>query len=183
MLEGKKPCMQCLPRESLDNCLERFSKFVGFGLVGTAIFQIAYKRMTYVGHVHANLMRSAGFQFAFHKGSEGCRVIPCAEALLDLKMRDCMTGVIALLMDHGLFGAVTMGAAEGGINGSGCPVGSSPDDREVCAFQIACTPMVGKLRTQVAMGKIVLGHDHDSAGFLVEAMYDTRSLNPADPRQ
>ena len=175
--------MQCLPLKSFDNALQRFYELVGLGLVGTAIFQIAHERMANMGHVNAYLMCSASFQFAFHEGSESRCVFLCPKALLDLEMRYGVAGVITLFMDYGLFGAVTMGAAKGRIDGPGRPVRGSPDDRKVRAFQIACTSMVGKLRTQVAMGKVVLGYDHDAAGFLVEAMHNARSLDTPDARQ
>ncbi|TDQ25380.1 hypothetical protein DEV91_114162 [Phyllobacterium brassicacearum] len=175
--------MQCLPRKSFDNALERFSEFVGLGLVGTAILQITYEWMTNMGHVHAYLMCSACFQDAFHKGSEGRGIFLCPKTFLHLKMRYGVAGIITLFMDHSLFGTVAMGAAERGIDGPGRPVGGAPDDRKVCALQIACTTMIGKLRAQVTMGKIILGYDHDAAGFLVEAMHNTGSLDTADARQ
>ena len=43
--------------------------------------------------------------------------------------------------------------------------------------------MISELRTQMTMGEIVLGDDHDAAGFLVEAMYDARPPDAADARQ
>src|SRR5436190_19540775 len=41
----------------------------------------------------------------------------------------------------------------------------------------------GKLLRQVAVRRIVLGHDKASARFLVEAMDDARAFPPADARE
>jgi hypothetical protein len=74
-------------------------------------------------------------------------------------------------------------AAERRVDGAGLAVGRAPDKREIGAFQIAGAAMIGKLGAEVAMGEVVLGHDHDAAGFLVETVHDARTFDTADTGQ
>ena len=87
---------------------KRFVELVGLGFVGTAILQIAYQRMANMSHVDTDLMRSAGFQPAFDERGKGGGIFLCAKSLLNLEMRNGMTGVLALFMDNGLLGAIAM---------------------------------------------------------------------------
>lgn len=53
---------------------------------------------------------------------------------------------------------------------------NSMSDGKVNLFHLA----VGKLGRERLMGGIISGHDHKSAGFLVEAMHDAWALLSAD---
>ncbi len=183
VFERKKPGMERLPVESLDDALQWFREFVRLRFVGAAIFQITYKRMTNMSHMNTDLMCSASFQPAFDERGKGGSIFFCTEPLLNLEMSNGMACVVALFMHYGLLGAIAMGASKRGIDRSGFTVGRSPDDGKICPLQITRAPVISKLGAQMAVGKVVFGHDHNAAGFFVQAMHNARPLNAANARQ
>ena len=61
------------------------------------------------------------------------------------------------------------------------PVRSPPDKGEVAALEgAAVASMSGELGRQAPMSAVVLGHDHEAAGVLVEPVDDARPLLAAD---
>lgn len=74
MRKSKKPRVKRLPMEAMYGVLQRFWKLVGFGLVSSAIIHIADKRVTDMGHVNADLMRTACFKPAFNQRSKGSSI-------------------------------------------------------------------------------------------------------------
>lgn len=74
MREGEKPGVKRLPVKTAHSFLQRFRQFVGLGFVGAAIIHITDQWVADMGHVHANLVRAAGFKAALHQRSQ-CRGI------------------------------------------------------------------------------------------------------------
>src|SRR5690606_15042537 len=104
------------------------------------------------------------------------------EALHDLVMGDRLAGVVAALALHRTLDAVS-GAAERSVDGAAQLLRPAPDDGLIGALKRACPAMVGKLGGEMAVGRIVLGGDQNTAGVLVEAVHDPRPTDAADARE
>ncbi len=98
-------------------------------------------------------------------------------------MGDGVAGILARLVHHRLPGTVAVRAAEMGIDRALRTLGHAPDQRQIGAFEVAGTAMIGELLAEMAMGAVVLGDHHDAARILVEAMNDAGAADSAYARQ
>ena len=64
-----------------------------------------------------------------------------------------------------------------------CRSGTAPHDRQIGALQRSGPAVIGELVRQALMRAVVLGHDEQAGGVLVEPMHDARPLHAADARQ
>ena len=66
------------------------------------------------------------------------------------------------------------------VNRAGKACRATPDDGQIGAFQRAGAAMVGKLRGQMAVRGVVLGHNHNAGRILVEAVDDPGAAHAAN---
>ncbi len=56
----------------------------------------------------------------------------------------------------------------------------APDQRQIGALQRPGPAVIGELFSEAPVGAVVLGHDEETAGVLVEPMHDAWPLDAAD---
>src|SRR6185503_12001490 len=70
------------------------------------------------------------------------------------------------------------------IDGTARPLRCSPDESEIAAIErVAATAVVGELPGERTVGAVVLRHDHEAGGVLVEPMHDAGAPLATDSGQ
>ena len=92
-------------------------------------------------------------------------------------------GLAALATQHRHLGAARRMTADRRIDGAVRAGRGAPYEREIAALELAGPAMVGELLGERAMGPVGLGHHHQPARVLVEAMHDARPRHAADARE
>src|SRR5215218_2148236 len=147
-----------------------------FGLEPGTIDVVAQERVATMGQMNANLMGAAGLQPTGEQARNRAAVLALIP-LEDLPMGDRLPAPGA----YRLAVAGTWMAVDRSINGALGPVRHAPDEGEIAARERTGAAMVGELGGERVMRAIVLGHDHEPAGVLVEPVHDAGPLHPADP--
>lgn len=153
MDEAQRPRVQALPAQALFRPL-------------VAVDQIAEQRVADVRHVHADLVRAAGLQLA-----ADVRVAVVARD--DRPVRDRVAGVFGR---HGHALAVRRVAADGRVDRAGIFAQIAADDGLIRAGH----RMVGQLRRERKMRKVVFRRDEQTGCVLVDAVHDAGPPLPAD---
>ena len=135
--------------------------------VATAVIGVSKQGMIYMGHVHPNLMRAAGFQLYPYQGQK----LKTFQHLIAGK------GRTATVNDRKFF-AVAGAASNGGIDFSPIFGKGAPDQGIIVLFDGS----FGELAAQIGMHPVVLGRDQQTRCILVQAVYYTgTTLIPAEP--
>ena len=100
-----------------------------------------------------------------------------AEGLDHAPMGD---GRAAPLRQHRHLGPARRVAANGRIDRAMRAGRGAPDEGEIAALEFARAAMIGELLGERPVAVVGLGHDHEPARVLVEAMDDARARDPAD---
>src|SRR5262249_18798111 len=127
-----------------------------------------------MGKMHPDLVSAPCFQVAFEKARNRLSVWS-EKPLQYLPMGNSRAAALA----HGLLVAGMGVSADWGIDQAFRAVRSAPDQSEVATFEWALI-LAGELIGKRSVGLVGLGDNHQTAGVLVEAMDDTRTLDPAD---
>jgi len=170
--------MQCLPAEVRYCFFCIRDQLAGLGLEARAVNVVPNERMPGVAEMNPDLMGSPGFELT----GEKCRhrlAVTAREAFQEFPVSDGFAAALA----HGHFFAGVRVAVDRLIDGAPRAVGGAPDERHIAAAQRARAAVVGELRRQRLVGAVVLGHDHQARGVLVDAVDDTRPFHAADPGQ
>ena len=134
-----------------------------------AIDRIADQRVSAMGEMYPDLMRSAGRKTAFNEGRLR------AERAFDTIMRD--RRLSPALPDNGHLLAIRDTATDVARDLSGERDRYTPNNRGIATVHSA----QHKVARKCVMRQLGFGDDHQPARALVEAMNDTRPANPADP--
>ena len=177
MFEAQPIGMQGLPSERVERSARRRRKQAGLGFEAGAIGLVAQDRMPDVRKMHADLVGAAGFQRAGEQARHRLAV-GAGKTLQQLPMGDRVAPAFA----HRALVARMRVAFERGVDDAARPVGHAPDEGKVAALQWALG-FVGELRRQCTVRLIGLGHHHQPAGVLVEAVHDAGPLDAADAGQ
>src|SRR5262249_17027594 len=127
-----------------------------------------------MGKMHPDLVGAPCFQIAFEKARDRLSVWS-EKPLQYLPMGNSRAADLA----DGLLVAGMGVSADWGIDQAFRAVRSAPDQSEVATFERALI-LAGELIGKRSVGLVGLGDNHQTAGVLVEAMDDTRTLDPAD---
>ena len=166
MLETQPSRMQGLAREGVEGSAKRCREGAA-AASAAAIDGIADEGMALRGEVDADLVRASSGEAAFH---HCCHVLEDAQHAIA-----CDRGFAASADDgHGL--AVAGVATDRAGDLAHTRLGHAPDHREIGTVD----PARREVRGKCGMCLLGLGHHHEPAGVLVEAMDDARPPNPAD---
>ena len=161
-------------------CLQRggggIIKVAGAAFHARAVKRVAQHRVSDMRHMHANLVRAAGFQMAGK-----ARDLPVQKAFLHLIMGDGVAR--ALMRRNSHFPAVVRRARKRRIHLAKAGQGRAPHQRLIAALHAPVAAMGSKLRAEREMRSIGFGRYHDAACVLVEAVDNARALFPANTRQ
>jgi len=134
-----------------------------------AIDRIADQRVSAMGEMYPDLMRSAGRKTAFNEGRLR------AERAFDTIMRD--RRLSPAIPDNGHLLAIRDTATDVARDLSGERDWYTPNNCGIATVHSA----QHKVARKCVMRQLGFGDDHQPARALVEAMNDTRPANPADP--
>ena len=179
MLEAERPGVERLALEFHERGRCRLRQLMGAGGKARAVDRIAEQRVADMGHVDADLVGPPGLQPAFDQACDrsGRR---WGQGFFEPVVGD---GMLAAGLEHGHLLAVGELAPERGIDRALGAVGHAPDQRDIAALHLAVGAVGGELGRQAPMRPVVLGDDHQAAGFLVEPVHDARPFDAADARQ
>src|SRR5262252_4521388 len=167
--------MQSLPAKGRERGSGVVAELASFGFEAAAIDGVAEERMPDRGEVDADLMRAPGLEPARDEARDR-RAVAAAVAFEHLPMGDRRPAAGAhrhLVADAGM-------TADRLVDGAARPLRRAPHERQVAAPQRPAAAVIGELAAERAMGAVGLGHHHEAAGVLVEAMHDARALDAAD---
>ena len=145
-----KAVLDKLPILGVDGALTDF---------GTAIPLVIEKGMADRGHVHADLVGTAGFQAAFHHGNE-------TVALQHLPVRNGPFAFLRIVIDLEAQAVVGI-PADGPLDGAFVLGQVAPDHGRVDAVYGMDEELVG----QVQLGRGILGHHQKPGGVFVNAVH------------
>jgi hypothetical protein len=125
-------------------------------------------------HMNAYLVRAARLQPAAYQRRQ------TRKALVHAVAGD---GAAAAGAGYGLFLPVLQVAIQGEVDDAHMGIRHAPDKRIVFAKQRPRPAVIGELRGEPPMRRVVLGDDQEPRRVLVEPVDDARPLDPADARQ
>ena len=134
-----------------------------------AVEGIADDRVAAARHVHPNLVGAPGSQAAFDEAGEGTE--GAAHGIAGERR--------LAAPNHRHLLAIGRAAANGADDLAPARRGHAPDHGVVGPFDGA----VGEPDGEAAMGRLGLGHHHETAGVLVQAVHDAGAADPADARK
>ncbi len=153
MEKAQRPCVQALAAQALFRPL-------------VAVDQVAEQRVTDVRHVHADLVRAAGLKLA---ADVRVAVVACD----DRPVRDGAAGVF---LRHGHALAIRRVAADGRVDRAGVFAQIAADNGLIRAGH----GVVGQLRREGEVRKVVFRRDEQTGRVLVDAVHDAGPPLSAD---
>src|SRR3954468_6936635 len=140
MLEAQDMGMQGLSCKGIKGLACVFGQQDGLGPETRPVGVVAEQRMPDMGQMHPDLMRPPGLQPAGGQGGDRFAVV----SVVFLKQFPVCNGLTPILPDSLLVACVGV-AAERRLDGPLRPVRRAPDESQVLAFEVAGSPMIGKL--------------------------------------
>src|SRR5579885_316776 len=163
--------MQRLPPKDFERFPGGGRKAARAGLEAFTVGFIAQQRVANLGEMHSDLVRAAGLQLAFEKGSDRLAIL-ALEDFPHLVMGDRPAAARA----HAHFYARARIAADRLVDRALQRRGDAPHQREITALQAAGLSVVGELSGERTVGAVVLRDDEEPACLLVETMHDAGTL-------
>ncbi len=174
MRKTQKFSVEGLAPEGREGRLPLLRKSRHLRLEGGPIDGIAKERMPQMGEVNADLMGASGLQ-------------PAADqAGLTVSFQHCVVGnriAPDLFGYHGDLLAIMPRPGEACPDRAGGRVRFAPGEGEIGAFEGARAAVVGELSREAVMRTVVLRHDDQAAGVLVESVDDAGAAHAADAGQ
>ena len=175
MFDREEPGVQGLTAKPIEGRLGPGAELARLGLEMRTIDRVTHQRVAGMGEMHPDLMGAPGLELTGDEHGDRLAA-PAIERLLHLPMGD---GLAAALAHRHFLPRVGM-AIDRGIDRALPPCWNAPRECHVAAPQRAGPAMIGELRAQRLMGRIVLGRDHQAGGVLVEPMHDAGPPDAAD---